>query len=175
MELSEKTLGLIGYGRIGHAVAKLANAFGMKVIAYNRTPKADTDICRFVSLDDVLKKSDIISLHCPLTKETNQIIQANTIAQMKDGAILINTARGGLIHEGDVASALKSRKIGAAALDVVTEEPMNPNNPLLTAPNCIFTPLIAWAPVESRQRLLNTVAENIRAFLDGCPENVVNM
>lgn len=175
MELAEKTLGLIGYGRIGHAVAKLAKAFGMEVIAYSRTPKADTDLCRFVSLDEVLKKSDILSLHCPLTKETNQIIQADTIAQMKDGAILINTARGGLIHEGDVASALKSEKLRAAALDVVTEEPMNPNNPLLTAPNCIITPHIAWAPVESRQRLLNTVVENIEAFLSGTPENVVNM
>lgn len=173
MELAGKTLGIIGYGRIGQAVAKLADAFGMKVLAYSRTPKEDT-LCEFVTLDELLAASDVVSLHCPMTEKTAGLINQETIGKMKDGAILINTARGGLLAESAVAEALKSGKLRAAAVDVVSEEPMHAGNPLLTAPNCIITPHIAWAPIESRQRLLNTVVENIQAFLDGNPVNIVN-
>lgn len=175
MELAGKTLGIIGYGRIGQAVAKLAKAFGMNVLAYSRTVKKEASDCEFVSLDELFSRSHVISLHCPLTKDTEKIINETTIQTMKDGAILINTARGGLIDEATVVNALKTGKLRYAALDVVTQEPMAANTPLLSAPNCIITPHIAWAPIESRQRLLNTVVDNIRSFLNGKPENVVNM
>lgn len=176
MELGGKTLGIIGYGRIGQTVAKLGNAFGMKILAYSRSAKQDLlGFAEVTTLDDLLCRSDIVSLHCPLTEENKGMINASTIAKMKDGAILINTARGGLLDEADVANALISGKLNAAAVDVVTEEPMNRENPLLAAPNCIITPHIAWAPKESRQRLLDCVVENIRCFLAGTPQNVVNL
>ena len=176
MELGGKTLGIIGFGRIGQAVAKLAAAFGMRVLAYSRTRHPNNkDLAEYVDLDTLLAESDIISLHCPLFPETEKIINEATIAKMKDGAILINTARGGLLDEAAVKDALVCGKLYAAAVDVVSQEPMNPDNPLLTAPNCIITPHIAWAPIESRQRLLNCVVENIRCFLNGKPQNVVNM
>lgn len=175
MELTGKTLGIIGFGRIGEAVAKLASAFGMKVLAYTRTPRETHHaLAECVDLDTLYQRSDFLSLHCPLLAENTKMINADSIGRMKDGAILINTARGGLLDEDAVAQALTSGKLGAAAVDVLSQEPMREDNPLMTAPNCIITPHIAWAPKESRQRLLDTVVENIRCYLAGEPQNVVN-
>lgn len=175
MELGGKTLGILGFGRIGQTVGRLAKAFGMEVIAYNRSQcDAGRQIGRYVSLDELLERSDILSLHCPLFPETAQIINAAALEKMKDGAFLINTSRGGLLNEADVAQALKDGKLRGAAVDVVSQEPMEADNPLLGAPNCIITPHMAWAPVESRQRLLDCVVDNIRAFLAGESRNVVN-
>lgn len=176
MELSGKTLGIIGFGRIGQAVAKLAKAFDMRVLAYSRTVHPELgDLADFVELDTLLAQSDFISLHCPLFKDNANLINSTTIEKMKDGAFLINTARGGLVDETAVTKALISGKLGGAAVDVISEEPMRRENPLLSAPNCIITPHIAWAPKESRQRLLDCVVENIRCFLSGKPQNVVNL
>ncbi len=176
MELGGKTMGIIGFGRIGRAVGRLASAFGMDVLAYSRSECAQgREIGKYVDLNTLLFQSDVISLHCPLSAETEQMIGPDAIAKMKDGAMLLNTARGGLLDEQAVAQALNSGKLRGAAVDVVSQEPMHETNPLLTARNCIITPHIAWAPVESRQRLLNCVAENIREFLNGTPQNVVNM
>jgi len=173
MELAGKTMGIIGYGSIGQAVGNIARAFGMKVIAYNRSKRQEFEK-DYVSLDTLLEQSDVISLHCPLFPETREIINASSIAKMRDGAILINTARGPLLDEVAVAEALKSGKLRGAAMDVVCSEPMDPASPLLTAPNCIITPHIAWAPLESRQRIFNIVLDNIRAFLNGNPIHTVN-
>lgn len=172
MELSGKTLGIIGYGRIGQAVGALAKAFGMKVLVYSRTRRENAD---YVELDQLLRESDFVTLHCPQTAQTAALINRDTLARMKEGAILVNTARGGLLDESAVAQALETGKLRYAAVDVVSKEPMAPANPLLTAPNCILTPHIAWSPLESRRRLLECVTENIRAFLDGKPQNVVNL
>lgn len=175
MELWGKTIGIIGFGRIGRAVGKLAQAFGMKVLAYSpRKHPEGLAIGEYVDLDALLSRSDIVSLHCPLFPETKQIINAASIAKMKDGAMLINTARGPLVHEQDLADALNSGKLRGAALDVVCQEPILPTNPLLSAKNCILTPHMAWAPVESRQRLMDCVVENVATFLKGAPQNVVN-
>lgn len=176
MELGGKTLGIIGFGRIGRAVGQLARAFGMRVLAYSRSECAEgREIGEYVDLDTLLSQSDIVSLHCPLFAETEKLIGSETIAKMKDGAMLINTARGGLLDEEAVAQALNCGKLRGAAVDVVSQEPMHAANPLLTARNCIITPHIAWAPVESRQRLLDCVVENIRGYLNGKPQNVVNL
>lgn len=172
-ELAGKTMGIIGYGRIGKAVGRLAAAFGMKVIAVGRRKFSD-GIAERVSLNELLRRSDVLSLHCPLTPDTKELICEETILKMKDGAILLNTSRGGLLNELDVTHALETGKLRAAALDVVTQEPMAADNPLLHAPNCIITPHMAWAPVESRQRLLDCVVDNLQHFLDGNPQNVVN-
>ena len=174
MELGGKTLGIIGFGRIGQATARLAQTFGMQVITYSRTRKENNSTVEYVDLDTLLCRSDFVSLHCPLFAENSKMVNAEFLGKMKPGAFLINTARGGLLDEHAVADALASGKLGGAAVDVVTEEPMNVSNPLLTAPNCIITPHIAWAPKESRQRLLDCCVENIRAFLQGKPRNVVN-
>ena len=175
MELGGKTLGILGFGRIGRAVGKLAKAFGMRVIAYNRSQCDEgREIGEYVDLDTLFAQSDILSLHCPLFPETEKIINAENIAKMKDGAMLINTSRGGLLDEEAVAQALNAGKLRGAAVDVVSQEPMAAGNPLLNS-NCIITPHIAWAPVESRQRLLDCVVENIRCFLNGTPQNVVNL
>lgn len=174
MELGGKTLGIIGFGRIGQAVAKLAQAFGMRVIACSRSRKENDLGVAYVDLDTLLAESDFLSLHCPLFAENTGMVNAEFIRKMKDGAFLINTARGGLLDEQAVADALASGKLAGAAVDVVTEEPMKTYNPLLKCPNCIITPHIAWAPRESRQRLLDCCVENIRAFLQGNPQNVVN-
>ena len=176
MELGGKTIGIIGFGRIGQAVARLAAAFGMNVLAYSRTqrPVEGLDV-KYVDLDTLLANSDFVSLHCPLFPETEKLINEQTISKMKDGAFLINTSRGGVLDEQAVADALRSGKLAGAAVDVVSQEPMKEENPLLTAPNCIITPHIAWAPTESRQRLLDCVVENIRCFLKGTPQNVVNL
>lgn len=170
-ELAGKTMGIIGLGRIGLAVARLAKAFGMRVIAHSRTKKEGVDC---VDLDTLLAQSDIISLHCPLFPETQRLIRQETLAKMKDGAILLNTSRGGLLDETDVANALESGKLRAAAVDVVSQEPILGSNPLLRAPNCIITPHMAWAPTESRLRLMDCVVENLRCFLSGTAQNVVN-
>ena len=175
MELAGKTMGIIGFGRIGRAVGKIANAMGMKVIAYNRSHHPDGDaIGEYVDFETLFKKSDIISLHCPLTAENTGLINKDTIKKMKDGVILLNTARGGLLNEQDVADALCSGKLKAAAVDVVSCEPIKKDNPLLAAPNCIITPHMAWAPIESRQRILDCTVSSIQAFLDNSPINTVN-
>lgn len=170
-ELAGKTMGIIGTGRIGTAVAKLAEAFGMQVIVHSRSKKEGF---HWVDLDTLLVQSDVVSLHCPLLPETNQLIRQETLDKMKDGAILLNTSRGALLDEEAVARALVSGKLRAAALDVVSQEPILPSNPLLHAPNCILTPHMAWAPVESRQRLMDCVVDNLRSFLASHPQNVVN-
>ena len=176
MELAGKTLGIIGFGRIGRAVGKIANAFGMKVIAYNRSQCEEVKVIgSYVNLEELLTTSDIISLHCPLTAENTGMINEDAIAKMKDGAILINTARGPLVDEAALAAALKSGKLRGAACDVVSAEPMAATNPLKDAPNCIVTPHMAWAPIESRMRIQSCTARSIRAFLDGHPINTVNM
>jgi len=174
-ELGGKTLGIIGFGRIGRAVGRLARAFGMDVLAYSRSESEEgREIGTYVDLDTLLNNADIVSLHCPLFAQTEKIINAENIAKMKDGAMLINTSRGALVDEEALAQALASGKLRGAAVDVVSQEPMRSDNPLLTSSKCIITPHIAWAPVESRQRLLDCVVENIRCFLKGTPQNVVN-
>ena len=175
MELGSKTLGIIGFGRIGQATAKLAQAFGMKVITHSRTHRQTDTGVEYVDLDTLLAQSDFLSLHCPLFVENTKMVNTEFLSRMKDSSFLINTARGGLLDEQAVADALISGKLAGAAVDVVTQEPMVEDNPLLTAPNCIITPHIAWAPKESRQRLLDCCVENIRAYLAGKPQNVVNM
>ena len=176
MELAGKTIGIIGFGRIGRAVGVIAKAFGMQVLAYNRSRCAEGEaIGTYADLDTLLRESDIISLHCPLTPQTENMINAQTIAKMKDGAILLNTARGPLVNELDLVNALKSGKLRGAAADVISKEPMDPSNPLLGAPNCIITPHMAWAPVESRQRIMDCTVKSLQAFLSGNPVNTVNM
>lgn len=176
MELAGKTMGIIGFGRIGRAVGKIAKAFGMNVIAYNRSQcEEGKTIGSYVNLDELLATADIISLHCPLTAENTGMINSDTISNMKDGAILINTARGPLIDEAAVAEALSCGKLRAAACDVVSAEPMEENNPLKSAPNCIVTPHMAWAPIESRMRIQDCTERSIQAFLAGKPINTVNM
>ena len=175
MELAGKTLGIIGFGRIGKAVGKIAKAFGMNVIAYNRSQcEEGREIGRYVNLEELLATSDVISLHCPLTPENTGMISREAIEKMKDGAILINTARGPLLDEQAVADALTAGKLKGAACDVVSAEPMKLENPLRTAPNCIVTPHMAWAPKESRQRIADCTERSIRAFLEGNPLNTVN-
>ena len=175
VELAGKTLGIIGFGRIGRAVGKIANAMGMKVIAYNRSRCEEGEkIGTYVELPYLLQNADVISLHCPLTPENTGLIDADTIEKMKDGAILINTARGPLIHELAVRQALESGKLSGFAADVVTVEPIPADSPLLNAPNCILTPHMAWAPRASRQRIMECTQKNIRAFLQGRPINTVN-
>ena len=176
MELAGKTIGIIGFGKIGRAVGRIAKAMGMKVIAYNRSrcPEGEA-VGTYVDLETLLKTADVVSLHCPLTAENAGLINKEALAQMKDGAILLNTARGPLLDEQAVADALHSGKLRGAAVDVVSKEPMEKTNPLLTAPNCIITPHMAWAPTESRQRILECTARSIAAFLDGKPINTVNM
>ena len=176
MELAGKTMGIIGFGRIGRAVGKIAKAFGMHVIAYNRSQcEEGKAIGSYVNLEELLASADVISLHCPLTPENAGMINGETIAKMKNGAILINTARGPLIDEAAVAEALACGKLRAAACDVISAEPMAENNPLKTAPNCIVTPHMAWAPIESRMRIQDCTERSIQAFLAGKPINTVNM
>ncbi len=174
-ELAGKTLGIIGFGRIGQAVGKIAKALGMRVLAYSRSVrKGGKEIAEYVDLDTLFARSDIISLHAPLTPETDKLINAKTIEKMKDGAMLLNTARGGLVDEDAVAFALGTGKLGGYAADVVSAEPISPLNPLLTAPNCILTPHMAWAPTEARQRIINITTQNINGFLNGEIANKVN-
>lgn len=177
MELTGKTIGIIGFGSIGQAVAHLAVAFGMNVVAYGHRgiPKERLfDHVKSVSLEELYETSDIISLHCPLTKENQKMIDKDSIAKMKDGVILLNTARGPLICESDLVDALKSGKVSYAAMDVVETEPIPKNSVLLTAPNVIITPHIAWAAKETRQRLMDIAVANLKAYVDGEPIHVVN-
>lgn len=175
IELFDKTIGIIGFGRIGQNVAKIANAFGMKVLAYNHRPKeSGHELGEYVSLDELLERSDVISLHCPLFPSTEGIINKTTISKMKDGVIILNNSRGQLIVEQDLADALNSGKVYAAGLDVVSTEPIKADNPLLKAKNCIITPHISWAPKESRQRLMNLAVENLESFINGNPTNIIN-
>ena len=175
MELDGKTMGVIGFGKIGQQTAKMAKAFGMNILATGSRPTEEgRAIADYVEMDELLAKSDVISLHCPLFPNTKGIICKENIDKMKDGVIILNSSRGPLVVEQDLADALRSGKVKAAAVDVVSSEPMTNDNPLLTAPNCIITPHIAWAPKEARQRIMNTTAQNIEAFLKGSPINVVN-
>lgn len=175
IELAGKTMGIVGFGSIGQSVGRIAKAFGMRVITHSRSVKEEGKlIAEYVDMDTLLRESDVISLHCPLFPETKNIINRDNIAKMKDGVIIINNSRGGLVVEQDLADALNSGKVAAAGLDVVSEEPIKGGNPLLKAKNCFITPHISWAPIESRQRIMDTTVQNIRAYLDGAPQNVVN-
>jgi glycerate dehydrogenase len=176
IELADKTMGIIGYGRIGQSTGQIAQAFGMKVLAYNQHPNKalESDTLKFVGLDEIFAKSDIISLHCPLLESTKGIINKDSIDKMRDGVIIINTSRGPLIVEEDLAEALNSGKVYAAGVDVVSVEPIEADNPLLKAKNIFITPHIAWAPIESRERLMNIAVNNLVTFIKGKPENIVN-
>ena len=169
-ELAGKTLGIVGFGNIGRAVAKIANAFEMRVIAYNRSEK-QADGVEFVGFDTLLEQSDIVSVHCPLNSESENMFDKNAFAKMKKGALFVNTARGGVMVEQDLFDALQSGHLGGAAIDTLKVEPMEEDCILMGAKNCIITPHIAWAPVETRVRLMNIVADNISAFLNGTPQN----
>lgn len=172
-EIAGKTLGIIGYGSIGQAVARAALAFGMNVVVHTRTPKNDPSVA-FVSLDELLAVSDVVSLHCPLTPQTSLMMNAENLAKMKQGAVLINTSRGGTIDEVALRAALESGHLGAAAVDVLTTEPMSYETPLAGAPNLIITPHVAWSPYETRVRLMGIVVDCIDAWLAGKPFNVVS-
>lgn len=173
-ELSGKTFGIFGYGSIGMAVAKIANAFGMRVLVYSRTKKDDNTV-EWIDKETLFKESDYLSLHCPLTPETDKLINSNTIGLMKDGTVIINTTRGGTVDEQAVADALKSGKLRAFLADVLSTEPPKSDNPLLSAPNCIITPHIAWATIEARSRLMKEAFLNARAFTQGEKRNVINL
>lgn len=172
-ELSGKTIGLVGMGSIGSRVADIALAFGMKVLVYKRSKTEDNRVEQ-VSFDELLKRSDIVSLHCPLNKESDTIMNRQAFAKMKKRAVLINTARGGLVDEEALRDALVSGKLMGAGLDVLRQEPMDENCPLLNVENCIITPHIAWASLETRKRLMDIVEGNIDSFLKGKPVNTVN-
>ena len=175
IELDGKTMGIIGFGRIGQTTGKIAKAMGMNILAYDSFPTdSGKAIAEYVDLDTLLAQSDVVALHCPLFPETRGIINKDTIAKMKDGVILLNNSRGPLIVEQDVADALNSGKIYAAGLDVVSTEPIKNDNPLLKAKNCFITPHISWAPKESRQRIMDCTVSNVAAFQNGAPVNVVN-
>ena len=176
VELAGKTMGLVGYGNIGSAVARIALAFGMQVLACTPHPEKAASLSgvAFASLDEVLAQSDVVSLHCPLFDSTRRLIRAETIATMKDGAILINTSRGPVVDEADLAAALTSGKLSAAAVDVLCQDPPADGSPLIGLSNCIVTPHIAWAPREARLRLLDVAAANLRGWLAGEPQNVVS-
>ena len=175
IELDGKTAGIIGFGRIGQTTGRIAKALGMKVLAYDLYPNdSGKAIAEYVDLDTLLAQSDVVFLHCNLTADNEKMINKANIAKMKDGAILINNSRGQLIDEQDVTDALKSGKLGAAGLDVVYTEPIKADNPLLTAPNCIITPHMSWGAKEARQRIMDITVDNVKAYLDGSPINVVN-
>ena len=175
IELTGKTLGIVGLGLIGMKVAKMALCFGMDVFAVTSKHRKDLpEGIQKTTLDGLLATSDILSLHCPLKRETREMINATTLAKMKHGAILINTGRGPLVNENDVAEALKSGQLGAYGTDVMCQEPPSADNPLFSAPNFYSTPHIAWATFEARQRLMKTVVDNVKAFIEGKPVNVVN-
>lgn len=174
VELAGLTLGVVGYGAIGRAVVRLGQAFGMRVIVHTRTAVPGEPGVEFAGVDDLFRRADVVSLHCPLTEETRHLVDARRLALMKPGALLINTSRGPLVAEEALAAALNAGRIAGAALDVLAVEPPVPSNPLLRAKNCLVTPHIAWATRAARQRLLDIAVANVRAFLGGCPQNVVN-
>lgn len=171
VELAGLTFGIVGHGRIGRAVGHVARAFGMKVVYHRRNHDGDPGC---VDLDTLFSRSDVVSLHCPLTPDTDRLVNARRIEQMKPTAFLLNTARGALVNEADLAAALHAGRIAGAGLDVLSVEPPSPSNPLLTAPRCVITPHIAWATRDARSRLLETTAGNVAAFLAGSPQHVVN-
>ena len=172
-ELAGKTIGIVGLGAIGQAVARIALAFNMDVVAYNRR-KRDVPGVRQVSLGELLAMSDIVTVHCPLNEDSKGMFNKETFAKMKKGALFVNTARGGVMVEDDLREALADGHLGGACIDVLSVEPMEEDCVLMGVPNCIITPHIAWAPLETRQRLMGIVADNIRAFLSGEPKNVVS-
>ncbi|HIS78737.1 MAG TPA: D-2-hydroxyacid dehydrogenase [Candidatus Caccousia stercoris] len=174
IELAGKTMGIIGFGKIGQAVGRIAAALGMKVVYADQKPAADCAFAQKLPLDELLACSDVVSLHCPLFDSTRGIINDAAIAKMKPGTLLLNTSRGPLIDEAAVASALTEGRLAGAAMDVVSTEPIRGDNPLLRAPNCILTPHIAWATRQARERLMRIAAENLAAFQNGAPQNVVN-
>ena len=175
IELSGKTMGIIGFGKIGRATARIAKAMGMRILATGSRPTEEgRAIADYVDMDTLLAESDVISLHCPLFPETKGIINAESIGKMKDGVIILNTGRGPLIEEQDLYEALESGKVAAAAMDVMSSEPVKADNILLKAKNCIITPHIAWASKECRQRIVDCTVENVKAYLAGAPVNVVN-
>lgn len=176
IELNGKTMGIIGFGRIGQTTARIAQALGMNILAVDdyQNPALESDTCKYATLDEMLAGSDVISLHCPLFPSTKGIVNKDTIAKMKDGVILINTSRGPLVVEEDLADALNSGKVYAAGVDVVSTEPIHEDNPLLKAQNIFITPHIAWAPKDSRARLMDIAADNLAAYIAGKPVNVVN-
>ena len=174
IELNNKTMGIVGYGNIGAVTAKIARALGMKIISYTPHPKEGVEGVEFVSLDELYRRSDVVSLHLPLFESTEKMINKESISKMKDGAILLNVSRGGLVNEEDLADALNSGKLFAAGLDVVSKEPIEMDNPLLKARNCIITPHMAWAAKEARQRLLDTAVANVEKFYKGHLVNTVN-
>jgi glycerate dehydrogenase len=176
VELVGKTMGIVGFGRIGQATARIAEAFGMNVLAFDefQNKTFETEKTKYASLDDVLAKSDVVSLHVPLFDSTKGMINKDNIAKMKDGVIIINTSRGPLVVEDDMVAALESGKVGYFGTDVVATEPILPTNPLARAKNCLVTPHIAWAPKEARTRLMNIAADNLAQFQKGAPVNVVN-
>lgn len=171
-ELYGKTLGIVGYGSIGKAVARIGAAFGMKVIAYTRTPKSDEGV-EFVSFEELLERSDVITVHCPLTAQTEGLFDRAAFARCKKSAVFINTARGAVVVESDLRAALEAGDIAAAAVDVLTTEPMAEDCALFGAPNVIITPHVAWAPLETRLRLMDIVVDNLAGYLAGAPRNVV--
>lgn len=177
-ELAGKTLGIVGLGDIGRRVAQIGHAFGMNIVAAEQRRMDEIEVpgvpVRWLPLDDFLAECDIVTLHCPLTPETEHLIDGKRLARMKPEAILINTGRGPLLDEAAVAEALESNRLGAVAIDVLSSEPPSADNPLLSAPRCLITPHIAWATREARQRLMQIAAENLRAFQQGQPRNVVN-
>ncbi len=175
VELSEKTLGIVGFGRIGQAVARIANAFGMRVLVASRTRKDSPELpeLEWRELDALFSESDVVSLHCPLLPATEGMVDRKRLALMKQGSYLINTSRGGLVVEEDLAAALKEGQIGGAAIDVASLEPPPPDWPLRNLENLVVTPHIAWATKEARARLMNVAAENLSAYLDGMPRNLV--
>lgn len=172
MELKGKTLGIFGYGNIGKRVSEIAKAFGMNVIVCTRTPKPDMP--KAVTFEELMSLSDFVSLHAPLTEQTKNIINKESLSLMKKSAYLINTARGGFVVEEDLRECLINHTLSGYAADVLLEEPMSKTNPLLNAPNCIITPHIAWAPLETRKRLQGIALENLKAFLNGNPVNIVS-
>lgn len=176
VELAGKTMGIIGFGRIGQDTGKIAQALGMKVYAYDQyqNPSLESETCRYVDLDTLFAEADVISLHCPLFPSTEGIINKENIAKMKDGVMILNNSRGPLIVEEDLRDALNSGKVAGAAVDVVSTEPIHIDNPLLEAKNILITPHISWAPKESRQRLMDIAVENLQCFIDGKPQNIVN-
>lgn len=175
IELAGKTMGIIGFGRIGRKTGAIAKALGMRILATGSRPTPEGEaIAEYVTMEELLAQADVISLHCPLFPQTKGIINRDTISAMKDGVIILNSSRGPLIVEQDLADALNAGKVAAAAVDVVSAEPIHGDNPLLTAKNCIITPHIAWAAKEPRTRILETSVENLRSFLTGSPVNVVN-
>lgn len=175
IELAGKTIGIIGFGRIGQTTGRIAAALGMEVLAVDAAPnEAGAEIADYVTLDGLFGRSDVVALHCPLLPSTKEIIRKENIAKMKDGVIIINNSRGGLINERDLADALNCGKVYAAGLDVVSNEPIREDNPLLQAKNCIITPHISWAPRESRQRLMDIAVKNLSSYIDGKADNVVN-